>query len=413
MLRAAALLGERAGEIAAVASLEVGKNRVQSMGEVDEAAELMGVYRSQMRDGLELELESEPAGRVHRSAMRPCGVFGVIAPFIFPMALTTGPATGALAAGNTVVVKPSPTTSWTGMLLGDVLREAGLPDGVFNLVTCSDVTGRALVESPDVDGIVFTGSHAVSMQIARTFAGEGAYPRPSIIEMGGKNPAIVSRSADLSIAASGIVRSAFGLSGQKCSACSWVLVDETVHGELIERLVAETKSWTVAEPTSQDCRLGPVHTSEAFERYEAVVAEARRDGRVAAGDRVLRDGELAHGWFVAPTIVADLASEQRLTRESCSYPYSSSSPYRLSPRRLAGPAVRCTASRPDCSPRTSERSARFSTGSRQGRCSSTVLRGRPAGAGRGNRRTVAGRGRAPLGAGHWDDGTWGSSYASR
>jgi 1-pyrroline-5-carboxylate dehydrogenase len=320
LLRAAGLLEERAGEIAAVASLEVGKNRVESVGEVDESAELIRVYTSQMNAGFELELERESPDDIHRSAMRPYGVFGLIAPFNFPLALTTGPATAALVAGNTVVVKPSPTTSWTGVLLGEILREAGLPDGVFNLVTGGDDAGRALVESPNVDGIVFTGSHAVGMQIARTFAAEGAYPRPSIIEMGGKNPAIVTRSADLTVTTSGIARSAFGLSGQKCSACSWVLVDETIHDDLIERLVAETEMWTVADPTSRDCRLGPVHTSEAFELFGVVVPEARRDGRVAFGGRVLRDGELAHGWFVEPTIVNDLAPEHRLRREELFLP---------------------------------------------------------------------------------------------
>jgi 1-pyrroline-5-carboxylate dehydrogenase len=320
LLRAANLIAQRAGDIAAVASLEVGKNRVESAGEVDEAVELIRVYASQMSAGFELELDSESPGDIHRSVMKPYGVFAVIAPFNFPLALTTGPAAAALAAGNTVVVKPSPTTSWTGVLLGDVLHEAGLPDGAFNLVTGGDETGQALVESRDVDGIVFTGSHAVGMHIARTFAAGGSYPRPSIIEMGGKNPAIVTRSADLSIAPAGIARSAFGLSGQKCSACSWVLVDETVHDELIDRLVAEAETWTVADPTSPHCRLGPVHTQEAFERYEAVIAEARRVGRVVFGGRVLRDGELAHGWFVAPTIVAGLPSGHRLTHEELFVP---------------------------------------------------------------------------------------------
>jgi 1-pyrroline-5-carboxylate dehydrogenase len=138
--------------------------------------------------------------------------------------------------------------------------------------------------------------------------------------MGGKNPTIVARTADLTITASGIARSAFGLSGQKCSACSWVLVDKAIQDELIERLVSETEMWTVADPTSRDCRLGPVHTAEAFERFDFAVPEAHRDGRVAFGGRVLQDGELAHGWFVEPTIVTDLSPEHRLTREELFVP---------------------------------------------------------------------------------------------
>jgi 1-pyrroline-5-carboxylate dehydrogenase len=131
----------------------------------------------------------------------------------------------------------------------------------------------------------------------------------------------VTRTADLDAAAKGIARSAFGLSGQKCSACSRVLVEAAVHDELLSRLVDEAASWTVADPVDPDCRMGPVHTESAFERFEAVVDEAGRDGRIAAGGHTLREGKLADGWFVEPTIAADLPAGHRLTREELFLPF--------------------------------------------------------------------------------------------
>jgi 1-pyrroline-5-carboxylate dehydrogenase len=139
--------------------------------------------------------------------------------------------------------------------------------------------------------------------------------------MGGKNPAIVTATADLDKAANGILRSAFGASGQKCSACSRVLVEATVHDALLERLAEGARSWTVADPVAADCRLGPVNNEQAYETYRRAADEARRDGRVIAGAEVLTDGPLARGWFVAPTIVAELPEGHRLTRDELFVPF--------------------------------------------------------------------------------------------
>lgn len=314
-------LERRSGEIGAVVALEVGKQRVESVGEVEEVAALFRVYSAQVADGLVLPLEQASPGDLHRAVLRPYGVFGVIAPFNFPLALTAGPAAAALLAGNTVVVKPAPTTSWTAVLLADAFEEAGLPPGAFNLVTGGDAAGRALVDSPDVDGLVFTGSYEAGMQIARSFVALGRYPRPVITEMGGKNPAIVTASADLEIAAEGIARSAFGLSGQKCSACSRVLVDASVHDELLDLLAARAAEWVVADPVAPECRTGPVHTEASYERFAAAVDDARGAGRVAVGGRQLRDGGLERGWFVEPTVVSELPQGHRLTREELFVPF--------------------------------------------------------------------------------------------
>ena len=313
--QAAAGIAARAGDFAAALSLEVGKNRVESMGEVDEAVELIAYYARQAAAGFEIELEVPSADCTNRSVLRPFGVFGVVAPFNFPLALVLGPAVAAMLAGNCVVAKPSPTTSLVAVMLGRVLTEAGLPDGVFNLVTGGDDTGRALVESQGIDGIVFTGSYAVGQRIAAQFAVDRGYARPCIIEMGGKNAAIVTAGADLDIAAEGITRSAFGLSGQKCSACSRVLVDESVHDALLDRLVERTLRWRVRDPCDRESRLGPLHTAAAYERYQSSVAQAVRDGEVAVGGAALRDAQQLDGYYVEPTIVTGLPRDHRLIRE--------------------------------------------------------------------------------------------------
>jgi len=312
---AAEALRRRAGELAATVTLEVGKNRVESMGEVDEAVELVRYYSSQAADGFDIPLAGERPTDGNVSVMRPFGVFGVIAPFNFPLALVLGPAVAALLAGNAVVAKPAPTTARSGVLLAETLLEAGLPAGVFNVVTGGDATGRALVGAEGVDGLVFTGSYAVGRRISAEFLSARGYARPCIVEMGGKNPAIVTPSADLAKAAAGITRSAWGLSGQKCSACSRVLVHEDVHDELVELLASHAADWRPADPALRGARLGPVHTAEAYERFARAVDDARRGGVVVVGGATLRDGELGDGYYVEPTIVTDLPPQHRLVRE--------------------------------------------------------------------------------------------------
>ena len=186
------------------------------------------------------------------SVLKPYGVWLIVGPFNFPAALTGGPAGAALAAGNTVVIKPASDAPWTSRLLSECFRDAGLPDGVFNYVTGPGSTlGQALIDSPQVDGITFTGSYAIGMHIFRSFA-QGPYVRPTILEMGGKNAAIVSRNADLEEAAVGIVRSAFGLQGQKCSACSRVFIEKPVYQQLLNRIVDLTRKMTIGDPTDRN-----------------------------------------------------------------------------------------------------------------------------------------------------------------
>lgn len=317
--RAAALIEERVYEIGAAVALEVGKNRMEALGEVQETADLFTWYCDQMEAnaGFVKALPDDPLpGFVsrNRTALKPHGVWAVVAPFNFPFALAGGPIGAALATGNTVVFKVASDTALSGTLLMDVLRDAGLPSGVVNHITGAGAeAGAALIEHPDVAGVTFTGSYEVGMAIVRAFA-NGAWPRPCLAEMGGKNAAIVSRNADLDRAALGIMRSAFGLQGQKCSACSRVYAERTVAGALRERLAKLTQEIRIGDPTRRENWLGPVINRTAYERYAKCVANLRQHGSIAIGGDQMKNGDLAHGWFVAPT-VASAPLDYRLWRE--------------------------------------------------------------------------------------------------
>ena len=218
--KVAELIAARVYDISAAVALEAGKNRMEALGEVQETADFFTLYCDDFeRQGFDHALPDDPLEgyRSHnRSVMKPYGPWAVIAPFNFPFALAGGPVAAALVAGNTVVLKGATDTPWSGRLLADCLRDAGVPPGVFNYVNGSGAeAGAALVGHPDIAGITFTGSHQVGMAIARRMMA-GAVPRPCIAEMGGKNAAIVTAGADLKRAATGIARSAFGMGGQKC-----------------------------------------------------------------------------------------------------------------------------------------------------------------------------------------------------
>lgn len=323
--RAASLIEQRVYAISAAVALEVGKNRMEALGEVQETADLITWYCDRMEEagGFDRALPDEPLTgwrSRNRTVLKPWGAWAVVAPFNFPVALAGGPIGAALAAGNTVVFKVASSTAWSGRLLMDVFEDAGLPAGVVNLVSGPGGTlGDALMGSPAIAGATFTGSHEVGMALLRRFAA-GARPRPLIAEMGGKNAALVSRHADLDRAALGIVRSAFGLQGQKCSACSRVFVERAAAAALRERLLARTEAITIGDPTEAANWMGPVIDAGALARYRRAADELRRDGQVLAGARVLDDGALARGHFVAPTI-GHVDAGHRLWRDELFLPF--------------------------------------------------------------------------------------------
>jgi 1-pyrroline-5-carboxylate dehydrogenase len=315
--RAAELISERQMEYGAMMAIEVGKSRLEALGEVEESADLLRYYSDvyERNNGYVVPMDNLGDPSVHtRSVLRPFGVFAVISPFNFPMALAAGPSGGALIAGNTVVFKPATASAMSGVMLAEAYRDAGIPDGVFNLVMGpGESVGQEIQENPGIDGIVFTGSYEVGMGLFRTFSKR--WPKPCIVEMGGKNPAIVSATADLEEAAEGIMRSAFGFGGQKCSANSRVYVERPVHDELVRLLVEKTEKITIGDPLLRTIWLGPIIDETAVARHQAAVAEARRDGRVFTGGERLTDGGLERGTYVEPTIVGGLPAGHRLFQD--------------------------------------------------------------------------------------------------
>jgi 1-pyrroline-5-carboxylate dehydrogenase len=316
--KASALIEKRIFELGAAMALEVGKNRMESLGDVQETADLM-YWSAQMveeNNGFMKPMGKDPLvgyDSTNVSVLRPYGVWLVVSPFNFPFALSGGPTGAALVAGNTVILKPATDTAWIVRLYAECLRDAGIPDGVFNFVTGPGSSlGQALVDSPEIDGVTFTGSFDVGMKMYRDF-GNRNYVRPIVLELGGKNPAIVSRNANLDDAATGIVRSAFGLQGQKCSAASRVIVEEPVYDELVAKLKAKTNALVIGDPTERNTYLGPVVNASSYKDFKDFTEEIHgAGGNFLTGGHVKTGGEFDKGYFCEPTFVTDLPFEHRL-----------------------------------------------------------------------------------------------------
>jgi 1-pyrroline-5-carboxylate dehydrogenase len=321
LLRSAAeIVRDRKYELAALMSLEVGKSRLEAMGDAEESADLIDYYCQQVEDA---DGFVRPMARItpierNTDVLRPYGVFACIAPFNFPLALSAGMSAAALVAGNAVVYKPAEDTPWTGLKLYEVYRDAGLPAGVFNvLFGRREEIGDPLWQHPGIDGVVFTGSKQVGLRIHAGLTGR--WIKPCLLELGGKNAAIVLRSADLDAAAEGVMRSAFSLQNQKCSATSRVYVQREVLSPFLDRLIEKTRAIRMGDPSERDVFFGPVINQRAVERFERAVAQARNDGTVLIGGERLRGGLFDRGHFVAPT-VARLPLDSALFQEELFVP---------------------------------------------------------------------------------------------
>jgi 1-pyrroline-5-carboxylate dehydrogenase len=320
--RAADLFQARKYELAAACLFEVGKSRLEAVGEVEETIDLIRYYCAEMEEneGYDRPMRRAFPQEATRCALRPHGVFAVIAPFNFPVALSVAMATGALVAGNTVVYKPSPMAGLTGRLLVDCFVEAGLSAGVVNLVCGGSEVGETLVDHLGVAGVAFTGSHQVGMGIFRKMAAR-RHAHPVIAEMGGKNPTYVTANADLDTASSGVMRSAFGLSGQKCSAGSTVFVHERVADDFLNALAEKTRRLKVGDPQQPDVFVGPVINRAAAKRFERAADSVRQQGRFVTGGEMLAGGLYDKGYYVAPSIAADLPGDHYLHREELFLPF--------------------------------------------------------------------------------------------
>jgi 1-pyrroline-5-carboxylate dehydrogenase len=322
MDKAADLIRQRKFELSAWLILEMGKNRVEALGEIEETADLYAYYADQLRQnqGYTRPMDKLSPSDTNTSVLRPFGVWAVIAPWNFPYALLGSPIAAALLAGNTVVAKPSSETPLSGAKIVEIFQDAGFPPGTVNLLTGSGrVIGDALTLHKDVDGVTFTGSYDVGFKgLYQRFSAR--FPKPCIVEMGGKNPALVMDSADLDRAAQGVFRSAFGMGGQKCSACSRVYVHEKVADDFVGRLLKLTQAAKIADPTERTTFLGPVGVKSGYEDYQRYIALAKEGGKVATGGEVLREGAFEHGYYVKPTVLTGLPRNHELMQNELFLP---------------------------------------------------------------------------------------------
>jgi 1-pyrroline-5-carboxylate dehydrogenase len=325
--KAADLISEQRNELSALMAMEVGKNRLEALGDVEESADLLRWNANEMEkhDGFTQPMQSMGSPGEYYDVLRPFGVWAVISPFNFPMALAAGPSSGALVAGNCVVFKPAHMGVYTGLKLYEAYIAAGVPKGAFHFLSGpGSVVGDEIVNHPDVSGITFTGSYEVGMGIYKNFAKD--FPKPVICEMGGKNPTIVTDKADLDEATDGVMRSAFGFGGQKCSACSRVYVQRGVYDRFVDLLKEKTEKIHVGNPLEKDVYLGPVIDDNAIATFERASEEAKKNGNVVTGGERLTDGEFSKGTFVQPTI-AEVPLDSWIWKEELFVPFVSVAPY--------------------------------------------------------------------------------------
>jgi RHH-type proline utilization regulon transcriptional repressor/proline dehydrogenase/delta 1-pyrroline-5-carboxylate dehydrogenase len=309
LVRAAAHLRDRRDEVAATQVLEAGKPWVEADADVCEAIDFLEYYA---RQAVLLERGGRvqsPPGEANRLRYRPRGVTVVIAPWNFPLAIPTGMAAAAIAAGNATILKPAEQTPACAQWFVDALRAGGLPDGVLAyLPGHGEDVGARLVEHPGTTTIVFTGSRDVGFMINRVAAevppGQRHIKRV-ICELGGKNALLVAEDADLDEVVPAVAYSAFGFAGQKCSATSRLIAVDGIHDRLLERLAEHVAELRVGHPRDGEVDLGPVIDAEAHAR---LLAATRPDvGRVV--HRHPAEDLPAEGWFVPPTIVADVSPD--------------------------------------------------------------------------------------------------------
>jgi RHH-type proline utilization regulon transcriptional repressor/proline dehydrogenase/delta 1-pyrroline-5-carboxylate dehydrogenase len=310
----AAGLRERRAELAAWIVYEAGKPWPEADADVTEAIDFVEYYRAQAVELQRPLTLGRRRGEVNHYAREARGVVGVIAPWNFPLAILTGMTTAALATGNTVVMKPAEQTPVVAARLMEIFEAAGLPPGVVNyLPGRGEVAGDRLVRHPDVGLIVFTGSQEVGTRIYATAAatpGRRLLKRV-VAEMGGKNAIIIDEDADLDQAVAGVVASAFGYAGQKCSACSRLIVVGSAYAEVETRLAAAVQSLVVGPPQDPATFVPPVITAEARQRIEGYIAEGQRTARLL----VQGAQPDADGHYVAPTVFVDVDPASPLARD--------------------------------------------------------------------------------------------------
>lgn len=300
LLRAAQVLERRSEELGLELAREEGKTLAEATGEVLRAAQIMR-YHGGAGDRVAGEVFASPRrGERILVTRKPLGVVGVITPFNFPIAIPAWKIAPALVYGNTVVWKPASTVPLLAVRLAESLQEAGLPEGVLNLLIGRGALGTAMVEHPGLDGLTFTGSTGVGRQLAAAAASRGV---PMQAEMGGKNASVVLADADLDLASEQVLLGAFRSTGQKCTATSRLIVDDAVAEEFIDRLRARLDRWSVGDPTDPSVHMGPLVSESAADGVREGVRTALQEGATMLHEGAAPSGGSVSGCFMPPTVL--------------------------------------------------------------------------------------------------------------
>jgi 1-pyrroline-5-carboxylate dehydrogenase len=315
LFKAADIMRQRKHELSALMVYEVSKTWAEADGDTAEAIDFCEFYgREMLRWSEEQPLTRIPGENNHFQYI-PLGVGAIIPPWNFPLAIMAGMTMAAVVAGNTVVLKPSSDSPAIASVFMEILEEIGLPKGVVNFISGSAATGEAMVTHPKTRFISFTGSKGVGLHINE----EAAKTRPGqiwikrvVAEMGGKDAIIVADDADVESAAVGVVQSAFGFQGQKCSACSRLIADEKVYDGLLDRVVELTGKLKVGSPLEADTNVAAVINKKAFDKtLEYIEKGIAEGGRLVAGGK----GDDSTGYFIEPTIIADVKPGDTIEQE--------------------------------------------------------------------------------------------------
>jgi len=325
MEKFASIVDQRKFEIAVAITYEVGKTRLEALAEAWEAMDSVKYCSKLMRENDGYVTKMGPGGPGENTVVleKPYGVWPVISPFNFPFMLASGMAIGALITGNSIILKPTSTAPLTGLMLYEAFCDAGVAPEAVNFVTGPGSSfEEEFVSNRDVAGIAFTGSRDVGMRLYKKFHAGQPYPKPILLEMGSKNPTIVTSKADVEKAVEGTVRAAYGYGGQKCSATSRLYVQKGIAKEFLTALKTRVDKILVGDPRERDVFMGPVIDEAAVSKFEAVVKEAEASGgKVAIGGTVLKRGALSKGYYVSPTVVTGLRSGHRLFEDELFLPF--------------------------------------------------------------------------------------------
>jgi alpha-ketoglutaric semialdehyde dehydrogenase len=310
LFRFAQLLERDKASLADLMTREMGKVKAEAGGDIQEAIDMSYYMGGEGRRLFGQTTPSELRDKFMMSVRMPVGVVGAITPWNFPIAIPAWKLCPALVCGNTVVLKPAEDTPLLAQRFVDLLREAGLPDGVVEIVHgYGEEAGEALVRHPDVPVITFTGSRETGVLVTKAAADELKHVH---LELGGKNAVIVMEDADLDLAVDGIVWSAFGTAGQRCTAASRVIVHRAVYDELQSKLVARAEAMRIGAPWEDDVDIGPVINEAAVEKIDSYTQIGKDEGAklLTGGERV--DG---HGYYYRPTVFADADPQMRIAQE--------------------------------------------------------------------------------------------------